>query len=138
MRNRPRFARSGQTIDCTWPAQPYTTGTLPIGGGEESAAGVPSVYVVRYAPLLRTTLRLTEAEFLSLDTFWRATQGIAFTFRTDRDVATDLTVYWHEPHIRDGGELTFTRDENDGATLLVPVTLRRTTQTAFTVPAYDG
>jgi hypothetical protein len=137
--NRPRFSRSGQTIDCTWPALPYTTGTLSVGGGEESAAGIPSVYVVRWAPLLRTTLRLTEAEFLSLDTFWRATQAVAWTFRTDLAVAgSEVTVYWHEPHIRDGGELTFTRDESDGATLLVPIALRRTTQVAFTVPAYDG
>jgi hypothetical protein len=132
--NRPRFVRSGQTLSLTWPAQRYTTASRPVGGGEVSAAGVPAAYVVRHEPILRTTLRLTEAEFVLLDTFWRATQAIAFTYRVDQDVAADLTVYWDSPSVMSDEELTFERDEGDPSVLLVNVALRRSTATAFTVP----
>lgn len=137
MKHRPRLARTGQTLDLTWPAMLYTTATRAVGGGEVSAAGVPSVYVVRHEPILRTTLRVTEPEFAALDTFWRATQGQAFTYRVDQNVAADLTVYWEDPALTTSGtaELTFTRDEQYPGLLLVPIALRRTTNTAFTVPA---
>jgi hypothetical protein len=132
--NRPRFVRSGQTLDLTWPAELAVTGTRAVGGGEVSAAGVPAVYVVRHEPIMRLTLRVTESEFVLLDTFWRATQGAAFTFRGDQTVATDYSVYWDAPGVVGGEELTFERDSGDPSILRVSVALRRTTSTAFTVP----
>jgi hypothetical protein len=137
---RPRFARTGQTLDLTHPTQPWTDEDGISGGGEESAAGVPSVWVDHYRPVRRVTLRVLESEWGNLVTFWRATQGIAFTHRPDQDVgATEHTVYWETPSLTNDprATLTYTRDEGDPSVLLVPVALRRTTSTAFTDLFYE-
>jgi hypothetical protein len=133
---RPRLARSGQTLNLSWPMQWWTPVDRAIGGGERSAAGVPSNYVIRTEPLLEVRLRVTEAEWPLLVTFLRAVDaaGSAWTFRPDQNVAADLTVYLERPSVAAGEELRpEMRDEGDHTLFIVPLTLRRTTSTALDV-----
>jgi hypothetical protein len=133
---RPRLSRTGQTLNLTWPMQWWTPADRAVGGGERSAAGVPANYVFRNEPLLEVRLRVTEAEWPGLVTFLRAVDagGIAWTFRPDQNVAADLTVYLESPSVAIGEELRpEMRDEGDHTLFVVPLTLRRTTSTAFDV-----
>jgi hypothetical protein len=133
---RPRLSRTGQTLNLTWPMQWWTPADRAIGGGERSAAGVPSNYVIRNEPLLEVRLRVTEEEWPLLLTFLRAVDaaGAAFTFRADQNVAADLTVYLERPSVADGEEYRPEgRDEGDHTLFIVPLTLRRTTSVAFDV-----
>jgi hypothetical protein len=138
MRNRPRFTRSGQTLTLTYPMADLLVSDRPIGGGEDSAAGVPSRYTVARHPLVQLRLRVLETEWPDLVAFLRAVDaGIAFTWHPDTLEATSYSVYLESPSVAQGESFAPEgRDEGDGSVLLVPVTLRRTTTTAWNVRLY--
>jgi len=136
--NLPRLTRSGQTwtgtLPCTW-----MEASRPVGGGEVSAAGIPSHYTIRHDPLLRVILRVRESEWASLATFLRAVDdgALSFTFHPDTNVSgTSFTVYLESPSVANGEEISPTRDDRDPGVLLVSITLRRTTSTVFALPLY--
>jgi hypothetical protein len=138
MTNRPRLSRSGQTLDLSLPMAPWTPRDRGIGGGEKSAAGVPSNYTIRREPLLDLRLRVTEAEWPTLVGFLRAVDdaGIAWSLRPDRDVSTTLTVYLESPSVANDEEITAERDDGDPTVYVVAITVRPTTSTVPDVRLY--
>ena len=139
MINVPRLVRTGQDLTLTWPMAPWTPGDRPIGGGERSAAGIPSNYVLRTEPLLRLVLRIDESEWADVVAFLRGVDaaGSSWTLYPDAsDALTSYTVYLESPSVANGEEITPARDENDLSLFTLPVTVRRTSETVFDVPLY--
>lgn len=136
--NVPKLTR-GMTswtgsLPCTW-----TERVARTGGGEIAANGTPSNYVIATFPLLDVVLRIAESEWSTLASFLLDADaaGASFTFQPDKDVVgTTFTVYLESPSVRFQEDLRYQRDEGDPGTLLVPITLRRTSATPFALPLY--
>lgn len=136
---KPRFEYgTGPTVlALSLPMMPWLPDDVPIGGGEKSAAGIPSNFVIRHEPLLHLTLRVTEAEWPQLVAFLRAVDspGSAFTFIPDQTaLATSYTCYLESPSVASGESYRpIGRDEEYPEVYLFPMTVRRSTSTVFDV-----
>jgi hypothetical protein len=72
---------------------------MGIGGQDVSASGVPEAYEIRRDHLVTWTLVFLESEWIAVETWLRLAQRqqFSFTFRPDKDVATEFTVYLESP-----------------------------------------
>lgn len=103
----PRITYAAVILDATLAARPLRPG-LPIaraGGREDSAAGIPSGYVVRWEYPLTIEQRLTEVEWPSFRAWLvHAMLGGSFTWAKSPG-STAHTCYLVTPALTDGGEL---------------------------------
>jgi hypothetical protein len=132
----PRIARTGQDLTLTWPMAVSRPVDRPTGGGEKSASGVPSNYVIAWEPLLYVTFRVLETEWANVSTFLRAVDegGLSFTFYPDAAITgTSYTVYLESPSVRNGESIEPQREQQDLGMYLLPLTLRKSTNTVWGV-----
>ncbi len=132
---RPRWVyNDGAAVDYSMliAQREWSYGSKGEGGGDVSAAGVPSAFVIRRDYLLHHGLRFHAYEWPSVERLVRHLQeGGTATFYPDRSFAgTSHTVYGVEPKV--GEEMRPTRDGQDPEVLELALTIRRTTSAIFT------
>jgi hypothetical protein len=132
---RPRLVRTGQDLTLTRPMAYTRPSDRAIGGGETSAAGVPSRYVIVWLPRLYVTLEFTEAEWPNVSAFLRAVDAgaLAWTFYPDAAVATSHTVYLESPSVANDEAIEPQRLDGYPFIYRLPLILRRTTSTVWDV-----
>ena len=130
----PRIAYNNSgviTINFTLP-QKWWTPDEGAGMGDEdiSGSGIPVSYWVRWDHGVRIGLRFTDAERPTIMAWleWSMkNKGIAFTFRFDQSVATDLSMYLEAP--KTGERISPTRNSQDPSVWELDVTLRSSNST---------
>lgn len=122
------------TLNFTYPSSPHNYESTGVGGHDVSAGGVPEAYEIRRDQILLWTLVFTESEWLSVETWLRLAQQqqFSFTFRPDKDVATEFTVYLDSPKL--GDPIKPERMAEYIGAFRISLSLRRTTSTAFNIP----
>ncbi|MDQ3273626.1 MAG: hypothetical protein M3Q39_00990 [Actinomycetota bacterium] len=126
----PKIVYNAVALLFTFPARPWGSGSVGIGAGkEESAAGVPSVWVTRREYPLRVPLRFYESEWPAVRAWlvWAMDGGGSFSFYPDQADATVYTCYLKSPGPAD--EIQPVRGEYPGM-MELEVVLRRTTSAA--------
>jgi hypothetical protein len=127
------LAPASTTLTLTLPQQLWDPQVGHVGGRDESAAGVPEVFVIRRDQQMVVQLRFYEAEWPAVRVFleWAVGSAQSFTYRFDKDdPTTQYTCYLDAPTI--GDRIRPTRDQFPGL-LHLELTLRTTNSTPFNV-----
>jgi hypothetical protein len=133
----PKIVYNSTTLTLTWPQKFWSPKSKPIGGSAVSDAGVPESFIIRRDQLCKTTIRFTEAEWASVDSWlnW-AQQANSFDYWFDKNlIGTKYTCYLEEPNLGDG-EIDPDREEF-GKIFVLPITLRTTNGTRFDVRIFS-
>lgn len=107
----PKFSYgSGPTVlTLTIPQKHPTSGSkADVGGQARAASGVAEAYYVLWEEWQRATIRFTDAEYTSVQTWWRTVArdpGSTFSYWPDKD-GSAFTVYLGEPEMTEGFEPT--------------------------------
>ncbi len=130
----PRITYLSTTLTLTLPQQLWDPQVALVGGRDESAAGVPEVFVVRVDQQAIVRLRFFESEWPAVRAFiqWAIGGAQAFTYRFDKDdPTTQYTCYLDAPTV--GDKIKPDRD-NYPTVQHLELTLRTTNGTPFDVP----
>lgn len=131
----------GATLELAEPQRLWRASDRPIGGGEESAAGIPSNYVIRYQPILRLAPRIRESEWAAYVQFLRDVDGAGASFtvilKNEEEDAVSYTVWVESPSVAKEQEIEYEREDNYPSILNTELVLKRTTPEPFDVPFYD-
>jgi hypothetical protein len=130
--NTPKVVYNSITLLFTLPCRPWISTTRGVGAGkEESAAGVPSVWVTRREYPLRVPLRFLESEWPSVRAWlvWAMDGGGSFSFFPDQSVGTSYTCYLVRPTTDE--DVVPSPDPEYPKARELEVTVRRTTAAAI-------
>src|SRR5690606_9555193 len=127
----------GVTIDFSLPMRPWDYPSYDIGGHDETAAGVPVVFLVRRDRRAVLRLRIQESEEASVRAWleWaRGGSNRSFTIRFDQDIAADYTCYLVRPAPTDPIVFTWVEDTRIKE---IEIEIRQTSGAAFTEVYFD-
>lgn len=131
----PKVVWNGTTFDFTIPSTLWVPKTKMIGGGDESAAGIPEVFEIRRDHLVSLSVRFFESQWPNVAAWleWAQSNAGSFAFWFDKaDAGTAHTCYLITPGPTE--MIDPDRDSFVGAYRLA-LTLRRTTSVRFDVRA---
>ena len=128
--NTPAFQFGASTLALGTPVRPWTSGARAIGAArEESAAGVPSVYVHRWEYPFSFSLRFSEDEWADVRAMLvHGMEGGTITYHPQGISGGESYVcYLIQPVA--GDDVQPSRDGAFAGMLELPIRLRRTTAT---------
>lgn len=98
MRRRGRFVFGTEDWTTEYSVRPWDPARGGVGGSRTAASGVPASYTVRKDELLELTLRVTEAEYATLDALIDFGQtSESFLFYPEADENEPVEVYLEAP-----------------------------------------